>query len=136
MWVPLPTSTSVAQLRSFVAETKPSVIASSIDYHAEAVELALTVHTPTRLVVFDYHPGVDDERARGLRCRQVAAGAVEPSVVPDDKDPLKLLIYTSGSTGAPKGAMYPEHLVANFWRRSSGSVAQLPRRRSRSTSCP
>jgi fatty acid CoA ligase FadD9 len=61
---------------------------------------------------------------------------VEPSVVPDDKDPLKLLIYTSGSTGAPKGAMYPEHLVANFWRRSSGSVAQLPRRRSRSTSCP
>ena len=75
VWVPLPTSTSVAQLRSFVAETKPSVIASSIDYHAEAVELALTVHTPTRLVVFDYHPGVDDERARGLRCRQVAAGA-------------------------------------------------------------
>lgn len=34
VWVPLPTSTSVAQLRSFVAETKPSVIASSIDYHA------------------------------------------------------------------------------------------------------
>ncbi|MCC3337316.1 thioester reductase domain-containing protein [Mycolicibacterium smegmatis] len=24
----------------------------------------------------------------------------------------------SGSTGAPKGAMYPERLVANFWRRS------------------
>ncbi|MDT5009426.1 MAG: fatty acid CoA ligase FadD9, partial [Mycobacterium sp.] len=39
--------------------------------------------------------------------------------VPDDNDhPLRLLIYTSGSTGAPKGAMYPERLVANFWRRS------------------
>ncbi|MCW2627435.1 carboxylic acid reductase, partial [Mycobacterium sp.] len=36
----------------------------------------------------------------------------------DDDDPLRLLIYTSGSTGAPKGAMYPERLVANFWRRS------------------
>ena len=48
---------------------------------------------------------------------------VEPPVVPDEKDPLKLLIYTSGGTGAPKGAMYPEHLVANFWRRSSGSVS-------------
>ena len=35
-------------------------------------------------------------------------------------DPLTLLIYTSGSTGAPKGAMYPERLVANFWRRSTG----------------
>ena len=29
-----------------------------------------------------------------------------------------MLVYTSGSTGAPKGAMYPERLVANFWRRS------------------
>ncbi len=32
---------------------------------------------------------------------------------------MTLLIYTSGSTGAPKGAMYPERLVANFWRRST-----------------
>ena len=31
--VPLPTSTPVAQLRRIVAETKPSVIASGIDYH-------------------------------------------------------------------------------------------------------
>jgi fatty acid CoA ligase FadD9 len=39
--VPLPTSTPVAQLRRIVAETKPSVIASSIDYLAEAVELGV-----------------------------------------------------------------------------------------------
>jgi fatty acid CoA ligase FadD9 len=141
--VPLPTSTPVAQLRRVVAETKPSVIASSIDSLAQAVELALTVHTPTRLVVFDYHPEVDDEReafdaaksqlvqARSIMIMEPLADVlargkrvpVESPVVPDEKDPLKLLIYASGSTGAPKGAMYPEHLVANFWRRSRGSVS-------------
>ena len=40
-----------------------------------------------------------------------------PVFVADDDDPLTLLIYTSGSTGAPKGAMQPERLVANFWRK-------------------
>jgi long-subunit acyl-CoA synthetase (AMP-forming) len=144
--VPLPTSTPVAQLRRIVAETKPSVIASSIDYLAEAVELALTVRTPTRLVVFDYHPEVDDEReafdaaksqlvqARSIMIMESLADTlargkrvpVGPPVVPDEKDPLKLLIYTSGSTGAPKGAMYPEHLVANFWRRSSRCSVTAP----------
>jgi fatty acid CoA ligase FadD9 len=38
-------------------------------------------------------------------------------ILPDEDDPLALLIYTSGSTGAPKGAMYPERLVADFWRK-------------------
>ena len=38
--------------------------------------------------------------------------------VSDEDDPLTLLIYTSGSTGAPKGAMQPERLVANLWRKS------------------
>jgi fatty acid CoA ligase FadD9 len=44
--------------------------------------------------------------------------AVAPFISEDD-NPLALLIYTSGSTGAPKGAMYPESLVANSWRRSA-----------------
>ncbi|MEV6939519.1 AMP-binding protein, partial [Streptomyces sp. NPDC051132] len=30
-------------------------------------------------------------------------------------DALSALIYTSGSTGAPKGALYPERLVRQFW---------------------
>ena len=42
-----------------------------------------------------------------------------PVFVADEDDPLTLLIYTSGSTGAPKGAMQPERLVANFWRKSA-----------------
>ena len=139
--VPLPPSTRAAQQRRIVAETKPSVIASSVDYLAEAVDLALTVHTPTRLVVFDYHPEVDDEREAFAAAKSQLADArsimiLEPladllvrgrrlsvalPVIPDEKNPLKLVIYTSDSTGDPKGAMYPEHLVAKFWRRASGS---------------
>jgi fatty acid CoA ligase FadD9 len=41
-------------------------------------------------------------------------------LVADEDDPLTLF-YTSGSTGAPKGAMYTERLVANFWRKSGGA---------------
>jgi fatty acid CoA ligase FadD9 len=100
----------------------------------------LTGHTPTRLVVFDHRPEVDDQReaVQAARVRLakasnpvivetladvVARGERLPAAAPfitDEPDPLTLLIYTSGSTGAPKGAMYPERLVANFWHRSRG----------------
>ena len=137
--VPLQTSAPVAQLRPIVAETEPSVIAASVDYLDDAVELVLTAHTPARLIVFDYRPEVDDHRealeaakarlaqADSLVIVETLADALErgkelppaPLFVPDDDDPLTLLIYTSGSTGAPKGAMQPERLVANFWRKSA-----------------
>jgi fatty acid CoA ligase FadD9 len=142
--VPLQTSAPVAQLRPVVAETEPSVIAASVDYLDDAVELALTAHTPTRLIVFDYRPEVDDQRealeAAKVRLAQgdslviveTLADTLErgkelppaPLFVPDGDDPLTLLIYTSGSTGAPKGAMQPERLVANFWRKSAASGRQ------------
>jgi fatty acid CoA ligase FadD9 len=119
--VPLPTSTPVAQLRRIVAETKPSVIASSIDYLAEAVELALTVRTPTRLVVFDYHPEVDDEReafdaaksqlvqARGIMMMESLVdvlargkrGPVGPPVVPDEKGSVETLDLHFGQHRCP-----------------------------------
>jgi fatty acid CoA ligase FadD9 len=136
--VPLQTSAAVTQLRPILAETEPSVIAASVDYLADAVELALTGHAPVRLIVFDYHPEVDDHREAFEAARAHLAGTpviVEtlaavlergrllpsaPPLVADD-DPLALLLYTSGSTGAPKGARYPERLVANFWRKSGGA---------------
>ena len=138
--VPLQTSAALSQLAPIVAETEPSIIAASIDHLSDAVELVLTGHTPTRLVVFDYRPEVDDQREAVQAARDrlakagspvivetladvVARGVRLPAAVPfisDDQDPLALLIYTSGSTGAPKGAMYPERLVANFWHRSRG----------------
>ena len=137
--VPLQTSAPVAQLRPIVAETEPSVIAASVDYLDDAVELVLTAHTPARLIVFDYRPEVDDQREAFDAARSRLAQAGSPVIVQtladvlergstlpaaqafvsDEDDPLTLLIYTSGSTGTPKGAMQPERLVANFWRKSA-----------------
>jgi fatty acid CoA ligase FadD9 len=129
--VPLQTSASAAALAPIIAETEPVLIASSIDYLEDAVELALG-STATRLAVFDYRPQVDDQ------CDALAAAAarlgdritletldealarpastVEPVAAHEESDPLSLLIYTSGSTGAPKGAMYPASKVADIWR--------------------
>ena len=139
--VPLQTGAPVAVLRPIVAETQPVVIATSIDYLSDAVELVLKGHTPTRLVVFDHRPQVDDQREAVEAAKTRLADASSPVIVEalvdvlargqrlpaaptfvfDEPDPLTLLIYTSGSTGAPKGAMYPERLVKNFWRRGNGS---------------
>ncbi|SON63530.1 Carboxylic acid reductase [Mycobacterium simulans] len=134
--VPLQTSAAPAQLRPIVAETEPTVVAASITSLADAVELILTGHAPTRLVVFEYRPEVDEQREalEAARARLADAGVVVetltelierghalPAAAAVDRsdDELGLLIYTSGSTGAPKGAMYPVNRVANFWRRSS-----------------
>ena len=138
--VPLQTSAALTQLAPIVAETEPSIIAASIDHLSDAVELVLTGHTPTRLIVFDHLPEVDDHReavqAASDRLAKAGSGVIVETVadvvargqrlpaaapfISGEPDPLTLLIYTSGSTGAPKGAMYPEHLVANFWHQSRG----------------
>ena len=60
--VPLQTSAPVQQLNPILVETEPVAILSSVDHLKDAVELALTAYTPKRLVVFDYHPQVDDHR--------------------------------------------------------------------------
>ncbi|KWX24883.1 oxidoreductase [Mycolicibacterium wolinskyi] len=137
--VPLQTSSSAAALAPIVVETEPSVIAASVDYVADAVELALTAHAPAQLIVFDHHPEVDDHRdaLAAAKARLAAAGSAvavdllsdleergralpeAPAPQSDEADPLALLIYTSGSTGAPKGAMYLQSAVAKFWRRNS-----------------
>jgi fatty acid CoA ligase FadD9 len=143
--VPLQTGAPVSQLEAIVAETEPRVFASSVDYLGDAVELVLTAHAPARLVVFDYCPEVDDQREAVDAARTRLAEAGNPAVMEaltellergeslsaapefvaaDGDDPLTLLIYTSGSTGAPKGAMYTENSVANFWRRSRWSWAE------------
>ncbi len=135
--VPLQTSAPISQLRPIVAETEPVVIASSVDYLADAVELLLTGPPPARLIVFDYHDEVDDHReALAAATTRLAETPVVVETLADvlvrgnalpaapafdsgDDTTLALLIYTSGSTGTPKGAMYPTRMVANSWRRSS-----------------
>ncbi len=140
--VPLQTSAALGQLQPIVAETEPSALAASVNQLPEAVELILSAQAelPKKLVVFDYHPEVDDERetveaararlADGPVAVETLADALErgtslpavPAVPADatgEDDPLALLIYTSGSTGAPKGAMYPQSNVGKMWCRSS-----------------
>jgi fatty acid CoA ligase FadD9 len=138
--VPLQTSAAIAQLRPIVVETEPAVIAASIDFLSDAVELIQTGHAPARLVAFDYHPEVDDHQEALDAARTQLKGSpviVEtvsdvlqrgkalppaPAVLTDDDNPLALLIYTSGSTGAPKGAMYLQNNVAKMWLRSSRNL--------------
>lgn len=140
--VPLQTSAPEATLRPIVAETEPVVFAASVDHLADAVDLVRDAESVGRLIVFDHRAEVDDHRdAVADACARLADagrsvevvtlaevlahGATLPAAQPftsPEKDPLLLLIYTSGSTGAPKGAMYPERLVANAWRRSGRST--------------
>ncbi|SOX53385.1 oxidoreductase [Mycobacterium ahvazicum] len=135
--VPLQTSAAIAQLKPIVTETEPAVLAASVDQLSDAVELILSGdHRPAKLVVFDYHPEVDDQResvqTAATRLAEAAVaveslgellerGTALPATPAADieDDALALLIYTSGSTGAPKGAMYPRGNVGKMWRRSS-----------------
>ncbi|BBY61423.1 carboxylic acid reductase [Mycolicibacterium sarraceniae] len=130
--VPLQTSAGATQLHPIITETEPTVIASSIDYLDDAVELVLAGPAPKRLVVFDFRPEVDDQRDALAAAKdrltgtevtvttladEIAYGtgrSTEPAAT-TEADPLTLLIYTSGSTGAPKGAMYPARKVADMW---------------------
>jgi len=141
--VPLQTSAPAEQLRPIIDETEPRALFADVTFLDDAVELVLGAGAAlTRVVVFDHHTAVDDEREaveraatrlaeRGvvvetfaeMVARGTALPTVEP-VVPADTDPLLVLIYTSGSTGTPKGAMYPERLVTNAWR--TGLTHQQP----------
>jgi len=132
--VPLQTGSAPAQLTPIVAETRPHVLATDVEHLAVAVDLVLGAEAVRSLIVFDYHPEDDAHRAAVESARAQLAdrpvvvetlravierGAVRPAAPlhagAGDDAPV-LLIYTSGSTGAPKGAIYPERLVARMWR--------------------
>ena len=147
--VPLQTSAPVTQLHPILVETEPVAILSSVDHLADAVELALTAHAPQRLVVFDYHPQIDDHReafeAAVARLADlhvtvetlddvIARGAQHtdgPEIPRGRNDDLRLLIYTSGSTGTPKGAMYTDRLMAKTAGADGSPPTGTPR-----ASCP
>src|ERR1700737_766972 len=140
--VPLQTSAAISQLLPIVTETQPTVVAASVDYLSDAVDLIVSAaeagHTPGRLGIFDYRTEVDDHRGalqtaherladialtidtlNEVRERGAALPPVPAFEADESEDPLALLIYTSGSTGAPKGAIYPQSNVAKMWNRST-----------------
>ena len=134
--VPLQTSAPATQHAPIVTETRPRILAVGIDYLETAVEAALDATALQRLIVFDYEPRDDNQRAvYDAACARLAAsgsplpvetigqvaerGAVQQPaplhIAVADDDPLAWVFYTSGSTGTPKGAMFTESLCIGTW---------------------
>ena len=153
--VPLQTSAPLTQLQPIVAETEPVVIASSVDHLADAVELILTGHRPGRLVVFDYHPEVDDQR-EAFEAAAHAAGrhrvVVETlaevlergNALPDAAGPRGRRRRPAGPADLhlrqhrhAQGRDVPAEQCRQMWRRGQHATGSGRRRcrRSRSTSC-
>ena len=134
--VPLQANASVAQSLEIFNEVEPSWLAVSLEYIDAAVDLVIKGHRPRGLLVFDYHPEVDDERERydAARARLAQAGLSDLLVTlpeacaraegmpearlfggRDTSERLSTIYYTSGSTGLPKGAMLPERMIKQLW---------------------
>ena len=79
--VPLQAGAAVTQLRTIVAEAEPGVIAASIGYLPDALELVLTGYAPTRLVVFDHQPEADHHLEAVKAARRRLARAHTPVIV-------------------------------------------------------
>ncbi|MFF4749676.1 carboxylic acid reductase [Streptomyces sp. NPDC002514] len=134
--VPLPSGASAAHLAPIVEQTGPRLLVVDVDHLEVALEIAANAPSLGRIVVIGHRPEatahqeeLESARARlAARGRGVALdtlasvvdrGRALPSLprVPDGSaaDALSALIYTSGSTGIPKGAIYTERLVRQFW---------------------
>lgn len=134
--VPLQTSAPAGQHAPILAETRPRILAVGIDNLASAVEAVLAGTAPDRLIVFDYEPRDDDQRAgyeaavarlseagSALTVETIDTVATHGAVLPpaplhiaaEGEDPLAWVFYTSGSTGTPKGAMFTESLCIGTW---------------------
>ena len=136
MTVPLQTGASLVDLRAILDETRPTLLATSIEQLDTAIECIASTPSIRRVMVLDVADPVSAplsamERARA-RLREfgnavevstfsenVEAGKGLPDVELDTRhgcdDELAMLIYTSGSTGLPKGAMYTQKLAAGMW---------------------
>jgi fatty acid CoA ligase FadD9 len=131
--VHLQASATTTDLDTILDETEPRIVATSID-HVDLIRDLPHLESVQRVVVFNYHPEVDDQREHLTEARErlkrrnvgveplqeiITSGSGLPSAsisaAPDDGDALSMLIYTSGSTGTPKGAMYTEWLASAMW---------------------
>ncbi|GBG38734.1 oxidoreductase [Mycobacterium montefiorense] len=133
--VPLQHNAPVTGLRPIIEECEPKIVAVSAEYLDLAVESVLTSSSLRQLMVFDYHPEVDEQRENFEQSRirlqgrgaQVVVTTVDdvvergqqrsagPAFTEGSDERLAMIMYTSGSTGTPKGAMYTERTIARVW---------------------
>jgi fatty acid CoA ligase FadD9 len=132
--VPLQTSAPATQHAPILSETQPRILAVGIDYLITAVEAAMEGTAPQRIIVFDYEPRDDTQRAAYEAAQARLAGTslsvetlsevigrgseLAPAplfTAADGDDPLAWVFYTSGTTGTPKGAMFTESLCIGTW---------------------
>lgn len=136
MTVPLQTGSSFVDLLAILDETRPILLASSIEQLDIAIECLIKSSSIRRLVVLDSAEltslNISAIESAKIRLQQfgnsaevstfqenVEVGKILPDVELDTRlgcdNELAMLIYTSGSTGVPKGAMYTQKLAAGMW---------------------
>ena len=144
--VPLQTGATAATLTPIIVETQQRVLATSTALLATAAECAVASGTVRRVIVFDHHPEVDDDRetVESARTRLAEHGIVLDTLasvldrgrdlpaapefsVPPAADHTAVLLYTSGSTGTPKGAIHTDRMVVNEWLDLLPRYPDLPR---------
>ena len=79
--VPVQTNAPVPQLLDIIKEIEPRWLATSLECLDTSAEMVLGGHRPCAVLVFDYHPDIDDEREIFEAARHKLAAAGLPNML-------------------------------------------------------
>jgi fatty acid CoA ligase FadD9 len=134
--VPLQSATSGADLTEIFAKVDPAALATTLNDIEVCVQHVIEHGGIRSLIVFDYDPRDDNERARVDKARDaLVASQVSTQLVtleelidfglqhtwerlPNHKDGgarMAAILHSSGSTGTPKGAVIREESIKMQW---------------------